>query len=90
MVGTRSRNDNDADDDDDGEQSWRGVTDGDDDVASVSVEDIEGASFEGEDSGFGTESGDEFDVDRNLGRGGATSEEDEEDVLDSLLDVLGD
>jgi hypothetical protein len=86
---TEPDDDNDADDDDDGEQSWRGVTDGDDDVASVSVEDIEGASFSGDDSGFGTESGDEFDIDRNP-RGGATSDEDEEDVLDSLLDVLED
>jgi hypothetical protein len=103
---TEPDEDNDAyeDDDDDGEQSWRGVTDGDDDAASVSGSSgldpddgtPYGASFSGDDSGFGTESGDddgeqsEFDVDRNTRHNATTDDDDEEDVLDSLLDVLED
>jgi hypothetical protein len=49
-----------------------------------------------DDSGFGTESGDddgeqsEFDVDRNTRHNATTDDDDEEDVLDSLLDVLED
>jgi hypothetical protein len=93
--------DDDVDPDDDGEQSWHGVTDGDDDGTSVSGPDLDddshhGASFSGDDSGFGTESGEddgeqsEFDVDRNAHRHHATTDDDEEDVLDSLLDVLED
>lgn len=96
--------DNDLYEEDDGEQSWRGVTDGDDEAASSSAssepgpedEAQYGASFSGDDSGFGTESGDdddgeqsEFDVDRNP-RHNTTTDDDEEDgdVLDTLLDVL--
>ncbi|KAF2030821.1 hypothetical protein EK21DRAFT_64487 [Setomelanomma holmii] len=100
---TEPDDDNDADEDDnDGEQSWRGVTDGDEDASSPasSDDDVEGgaqygASFSGDDSGFGTESEDddgeqsEFDVDRNP-RHNTTTDDDEEDgdVFDTLLDVL--
>lgn len=51
----------DADDDDDGEQSWHGVTDGDEVSASSSSEaEVEGGaqemvSFSGDESGFGSE-----------------------------------
>lgn len=95
--------DDDDNDDDDGEQSWRGVTDGDDDAASSSgssnpdrEEDANfGASFSGDDSGFGTESASDdgeqsdFDVDRNR-RHHTTTDDDEEDgdVFDTMLDVL--
>jgi hypothetical protein len=100
---TEPDDDNDADDDDDGEQSWRGVTDGDEDDGSSSSasgpdpENIHlyGASFSGDDSGFGTESGDsdgeqsEFDVDRNAPRNTTTTDDDDEgDLFDTLLDVL--
>jgi hypothetical protein len=99
---TEPDDDNDAYEDDDGEQSWRGVTDGDDEASSSgssspSIEDDaqHGASFSGEDSGFGSESADdddeqsEFDVDRNP-RHNTTTDDDEEDadVFDTLLDVL--
>jgi hypothetical protein len=104
---TEPDDDNDADDDDDdGEQSWHGVTDGDeDDDGSSSAasgphpENVEryGASFSGDDSGFGTESDDndgdqsEFDVDRNARPNTTTDDDDEEeegDLFDTLLDVL--
>jgi hypothetical protein len=100
---TEPDDDNDADDDDDGEQSWRGVTDGDEDDGSSSAASspvketgmMYGASFSGDDSGFGTESGDddgdqsEFDVDRNAPRNTTTDDdEDEADLFDTLLDVL--
>ncbi|KAF1916174.1 hypothetical protein BDU57DRAFT_220284 [Ampelomyces quisqualis] len=89
--------------DDDGEQSWCGVTDGDDEAASSSSsssQDAEeglqyGASFSGDDSGFGTESEDEdgeqseFDIDRNAPNNTTTDEDEEDgDVLDTLLGVL--
>ncbi|KAF2244574.1 hypothetical protein BU26DRAFT_522385 [Trematosphaeria pertusa] len=101
------RGDTEADEDvyqeDDGEQSWRGVTTGDDDSASGS--DAEGgaeepASFSGDDSGFGTdgeEDGDDSDDDAEEEDGfGAQrpqeaddyDEEEEGDVFDTLLGVL--
>ncbi|OAL01340.1 hypothetical protein IQ06DRAFT_335659 [Phaeosphaeriaceae sp. SRC1lsM3a] len=91
---------------DDGEQSWRGVTDGEDEAASSSSsssadpeDGIHGASFSGDDSGFGSESGanhddddeqSEFDVDRNPRHNTTTDDDDEEegDVFDTLLGVL--
>jgi hypothetical protein len=101
---TEPDDDNDADDDDDGEQSWRGVTDGDEDEGSSSEasgphpENVEryGASFSGDDSGFGTEGPDddgeqsEFDVDRNGPPNTTTDDDDEEecDLFDTLLEVL--
>jgi len=101
---TEPDDDNDVYEEDDGEQSWHGVTDGDDDAGSTSGSsgpDPEhgaqyGASFSGDDSGFGTESGDddgeqsEFDVDRNPRHHTTTDDDEEEDgdVLDTLLDVL--
>ncbi|KAH7410208.1 hypothetical protein DE146DRAFT_604254 [Phaeosphaeria sp. MPI-PUGE-AT-0046c] len=101
--------DGDENDSEDGEQSWRGVTDGEDEAAAASSssssgsdpEDVmHGASFSGDDSGFGSESGDEndededeqseFDVDRNRPHNTTTDDDDEEegDVFDTLLDVL--
>ena len=101
---TEPDDDNDADGkDDDGEQSWPGVTDDDDDVSSSTssddVDDAEGgaqygASFSGDDSGFGTESGDddgeesEYDVDRQPRHNTATDDDEDGDVFDTLLDVL--
>lgn len=94
--------DDDDDDADDGEKSWRGVTDGDDDNISSSASDAEAGaelpgSFSGDDSGFGSESGEDDDGGRpEEGDGfGAQQQhdhddedEDEDDVFDSLLDVL--
>jgi hypothetical protein len=83
---------------DDGEQSWRGVTDGDNDSASdVRAGAQEGESFSGDDSGFGSDSGDdsngqseeeaEYHAQRPLE---SDDDEDEEDVFDSLLSVIED
>ncbi|KAF2853905.1 hypothetical protein T440DRAFT_505605 [Plenodomus tracheiphilus IPT5] len=94
--------DNDAaHDGDDGEQSWRGVTDGDEDsVLGSSSDAIAGAeepgSFSADDSGFGSESGDDNDSDDDAF--GAQiqqaidedSTDNDDDVLDSLLDILED
>jgi hypothetical protein len=93
---TEPDDDNDAYDDDDGEQSWRGVTDGDNDSASdAGAGAQEGVSFSGDDSGFGIDSGDESDAQseeeyhaqRPLEE---DDEEDEEDVFDSLLSIIED
>ncbi|KAF1833215.1 hypothetical protein BDW02DRAFT_394021 [Decorospora gaudefroyi] len=97
---TEPDDDNDAYDDDDGEQSWHGVTDGDNDSASSSASDAEaggqeGVSFSGDDSGFGSVSGDESDG-HSEGEGEVhaqrkhENDEDEEDVFDSLLSVIED
>jgi hypothetical protein len=102
---TEPDDDNDAYEDEDGEQSWRGVIDDDDEATSSSAssgayaeDDAQhGASFSGDESGFGTESGEdddaehsEFDVDRNAPHNTTTDDDEEEegDVLDTLLDVL--
>lgn len=109
---TEPDDDDDQDEDgDDGEQSWRGVTDGEEDAASSSSssspdpeDDMHGASFSGDDSGFGSESGDghddghddddddqsEFDVDRTPHHNTTTDDDDEDegDVFDTLLGVL--
>ncbi|KAH9861538.1 hypothetical protein J1614_011287 [Plenodomus biglobosus] len=95
--------DDDADDGDavhdadDGEQSWHGVTDGDDDSVSNSSDAIAGAeepgSFSADDSGFGSESGDDNDSDDDAFGAQlqqAIDDDSEDDVLDSLLDVLED
>jgi hypothetical protein len=93
----------DAYEEDDGEQSWRGVTDGDDDAASSSDSSGPepddgaqyGASFSGDESGFGSESGygddeqHEPEVGRRPHHNTATDDDAEDgDVLDTLLDVL--
>jgi hypothetical protein len=94
---TEPDEDNDAYDDDDGEQSWRGVTDGDNDSASEAVAGAqEGASFSGDDSGFGSDSGDDSeaqsdeDAEYHAQRPLEDDDEDEEDVFDSLLSVIED
>lgn len=93
--------DNAAYEDDDGEPSWRGVTDGDDSndsssssSSSSSSEEDEhhGASFSGEDSGFGTDSGEDdgqsdAPVEQNSSHSPPAREEDG-DVFDTLLGVL--
>jgi hypothetical protein len=77
--------DNEEYDDEDGEQSWHGVTDGDNDSAADSSSDAvggaQGASFSGDDSGFGS---DEDDSDGQEDEDG----DDEEDVLNSLLSII--
>ncbi|KAH8727960.1 hypothetical protein GQ44DRAFT_703248 [Phaeosphaeriaceae sp. PMI808] len=101
---TEPDDDNDAYEASDGEQSWRGVTDGEDDGAADS--DSSGPEPPEDDSqyeanlwgnsGSEIESGDddgeesEFDVDRNKHHNTTTTDEDEEecDVLDTLLGVL--
>ena len=92
-------------DDDDGEQSWRGVTDSnnEDGTSSPTSASKAGAeepgSFSGDDSGFGSESGDEDEDDDVQSEESPFSahqqqdhdeddENEDEDVLDSLLDVL--
>jgi len=93
--------DNDAYDGDDGEQSWHGVTDGDNDSVSDSALDAgvgaqEGASFSGDDSGFGSDDGDDSDAqsdeeaEAHAQRQQDEEDEDEEDVFDSLLSVIED
>lgn len=85
-------------DDDDGEQSWRGVTDGDEEDGVSNSSDIHGGaeepgSFSADDSGFGSESGDDDDSDDDAFGAQlqqAIDEDSEDDVLDSLLDVLED
>ena len=92
---------NDAYDGDDGEQSWHGVTDGDNDSVSGSALDSgvgaqEGASFSGDDSGFGSDDGDDSDAqsdeeaEAHAQRQQDEEDEDEEDVFDSLLSVIED
>jgi len=89
-------------DDDDGEQSWRGVTDGDEDgMSSSSSNAVAGAeeagSFSADGSGFGSDSGDDDGGSSSSSDDGAfgaqlqqaIDEDSEDDVLDSLLDVLG-
>jgi hypothetical protein len=100
--GYNNGGDTEPDDDggDDGEQSWHGVTDGDEDGASSPASSELGpedgarfeASFSGDDSGFGSDSEDEGS---NMSDGthrdptnDHVEEEEEEDVFDSLLDVL--
>jgi hypothetical protein len=87
------------DDNDDGEQSWPGVTDGDNDSASSSILDAdvgaqEGASFSGDDSGFGGDNGEESDApwDDELyaQRQQDEDDEDDDDVFDSLLSIIED
>lgn len=86
----------DDDDDDDGEQSWRGVGDGDGDSSSASSgpdpEDgtQHGASFSGDDSGFGTEGDDEDEAEQSEMSNGTHRNpiNDDDEVFDSLLDVL--
>lgn len=96
---TEPDDDDNDDDDDDGEQSWPGVTDGDDSSISSSASDAEAGaeaagSFSGDDSGFGSESGDDDDggqPEEEGSYGGQRQhdhDEDEDDVLNSLLDVL--
>jgi len=99
--------DDDAHDNDDGEKSWRGVTDddndndNDNDSASSSVLDAErgaqeGASFSGDDSGFGGDNGEDSDApsEDNGGvyaqrqHGEEDEDEDDEDVFDSLLSII--
>lgn len=97
--------DTEADDDlyqdDDGEQSWRGVTTGEEDSelgddAEVGARE-ESASFSGDDSGFGSDGlendGDESDGEVGLGAqrtglGNTHEDEKDDDPLDALLDVL--
>ncbi|KAL5120913.1 hypothetical protein ACEQ8H_001101 [Pleosporales sp. CAS-2024a] len=99
---TEADHENDVYEDEDGEQSWRGVTDGERGDGSSSPEsslDSEaeaqvGASYSGDESHFGSESGDEdehseFDVDRHPRHDTSTDEDEEDgDVFDTLLDVL--
>jgi hypothetical protein len=89
---------------DDGEKSWRGVED-DDDAIDVEGGDEESPSFSGDESGFGSEDeakdmdldnsdeeADEGDDEDEFGYGGqrpVDSDEDEENVYDTLLGVLG-
>jgi hypothetical protein len=97
--GYNNGGDTEPDEDDDGEQSWRGVTEGDEngDGSSASSEpDPEdgtqhGANFSGEDSGFGTESDDDEDDAEQSEMSDSTHRNptnNEDDVFDSLLDVL--
>ncbi|KAF3010582.1 hypothetical protein E8E13_001464 [Curvularia kusanoi] len=81
----------DADDDDDGEQSWHGVTDGDEvSVSSLSDADAEGGaqemvSFSGDDSGFGSEndaSQSEGDRTPTVHRRRLDEDEDEDNEMD--------
>jgi len=89
---------NDGYDGDDGEQSWHGVTDGDDDSVSDSalgagVGAQEAASFSGEDSGFGSDASDaqsDDEAEAHAQRQQDEEDEDEEDVFDSLLSVIED
>lgn len=94
---TEADDDDDAYEGDDGEQSWRGVTDGDEESASSASSDAvaganEPGSFSGDDSGFGSESGDDNDEASDDDVGGAQRQQeddiDDDDVFDSLLDVL--
>ncbi|KAJ4987708.1 hypothetical protein SVAN01_06732 [Stagonosporopsis vannaccii] len=92
----------DADDDDDGEQSWHGVTDGDEvSVSSSSGSDAdtgaqEMVSFSGDDSGFDSENdASQSDGDRTptARRRRQDEDEDEDDddgveIFDTLLEVL--
>lgn len=90
----------DADDDDDGEQSWHGVTDGDEVSASSSSESEaetgaqEMGSFSGDDSGFDSENdASQSDGDRTptARRGRLDEDEDDDDgveIFDTLLEVL--
>ncbi len=89
--------DTEPDDDDDGEQSWRGVTDGDEEgTTSNSASDVkpgeeEAGVFSGEDSGFGSESEDDegqSDEESPFDTRDLHEDDDADDVLDSLLDVL--
>jgi hypothetical protein len=95
---TEPDDDNDAYNDDDGEQSWRGVTDGDNNSASDAEAGAqEGASFSGDDSGFGSDSADdsegqseeeaEYHAQRPFED---DDDEEDEDVFDSLLSVIQD
>jgi hypothetical protein len=98
--GYNNGGDTEPDDDDDGEQSWRGVTEGDDNddgSSASSGPDPEdgtqhGANFSGEDSGFGTESDDDEDDDAEQSEISDSTHRNptnnEDDVFDSLLDVL--
>lgn len=90
---------NDAYDDDDGEQSWRGVTDGESvssSVANAAIGAQEAASFSGDDSGFGSEDDDDNDSDaqsedaEDHAQRHQDDEDDEDDVFDSLLSVIED
>ncbi|USP75254.1 hypothetical protein yc1106_02528 [Curvularia clavata] len=96
---TEPDDDNNAyDDDDDGEQSWRGVTDGESvssSVANAAIGVQEGASFSGDDSGFGSENDDDSDAQSNdaedyAQRHQGDEDEDEDDIFDSLLSVIQD
>ncbi|KAH6644037.1 hypothetical protein C7974DRAFT_13024 [Boeremia exigua] len=89
----------DADDDDDGEQSWHGVTDGDEvSVSSSSESDADAGaaemvSFSGDDSGFDSENdASQSDGDRTptARRRRLDEDEDEDDgaIFDTLLEVL--
>lgn len=92
----------DADDDDDGEQSWHGVTDGDEvSVSSSSDSNAEAGaqemvSFSGDDSGFDSENdASASDGDRTpTGRGRRLDDDDDDDdddgveIFDTLLEVL--
>jgi hypothetical protein len=89
---------------DDGEKSWPGVEE-DDDAIDVEGGAEESPSFSGDESGFGSEDeakemdledsdeeADEGDDEDEYGYGGqrpVDSEEDEENVYDTLLGVLG-
>lgn len=80
----------DADDDDDGEQSWHGVTDGDE--VSVSSSDSEAeagaqemVSFSGDDSGFGSENdASQSEGDRTPTQRRRLDEDEDEDDDDSM------
>jgi hypothetical protein len=87
------------DDNDDGEQSWHGVTDGDNDSASSSVLDAkasaqEGASLSGDDSGFDSDNAEDSDVPSEddgevyAQRQQDEEDEDDDDVFDSLLSII--
>ena len=89
----------DDNDDDDGEQSWHGVTDGESvssSVAGAAIGAQEATSFSGDDSGFGSDN-DNDDSDAQSEDSGdhaqrrrLDTEEDEDDVFDSLLSVIED
>ncbi|KAF1945705.1 hypothetical protein EJ02DRAFT_396053 [Clathrospora elynae] len=93
---TEPDDDNEAYYDDDGEQSWRGVTDGDSASSSVSDAGVgaqEGVSFSGDDSGLGSDGGDDSDghsEDDGVSNAQRQHEydDDEDDVFDSLLSVI--
>ncbi|KAF1979679.1 hypothetical protein BU23DRAFT_496458 [Bimuria novae-zelandiae CBS 107.79] len=83
------------DDDDDGEQSWPGVTTGEEDSDMGDVDmgaEDEPASFSGDDSGFGSDSDSDDAGDDRFGAQHADLEDDddEDDPLDALLGVLRD